>query len=64
MAIINMARALNLRVTAEGVTTPAQIAFLQEEGCDILQGEFYGMPMPVEELTARSGPTSDDPVGT
>ena len=43
-AIIGMARGLGLRVTAEGVETPGQLAFLREQGCDDVQGFLVGEP--------------------
>ena len=48
--IIAMGRALNLRVVAEGVETEEQRDNLIDSGCDLLQGYFLGMPMPVEEF--------------
>jgi len=45
MAIIGMGRSLKLKVIAEGVETQAQIDFLKLNGCDEVQGYFYGKPM-------------------
>ena len=44
-AIIRMAHGLNLTVTAEGVETVAQAAFLRERGCDFLQGFIISRPL-------------------
>jgi diguanylate cyclase (GGDEF)-like protein/PAS domain S-box-containing protein len=49
-AIIAMGHSLNLRVTAEGVDSQHQRAFLCAEGCDEFQGELYSMPIPSEAL--------------
>lgn len=49
-AILAMAAALGLEVTAEGVETDAQRDFLLEAGCLQLQGYFFGRPMPAEKL--------------
>jgi len=50
-AIIMMAHQLNLRVIAEGVETPAELAFLQENGCDDLQGYLFSPPVNAEIFT-------------
>jgi diguanylate cyclase (GGDEF)-like protein len=49
-AIVNMARALALRVVAEGVETREQLAVLHDLGCDEHQGYFYSKPLPAGEL--------------
>ena len=54
-AIIGLGKILDLRIVAEGVETPEQLAALQELGCDLAQGFFLGRPMPrrqAEELLA------------
>ena len=50
-AIIMMAHQLNLRVIAEGVETPAELAFLQENGCDDLQGYLFSPPVNAKIFT-------------
>jgi diguanylate cyclase (GGDEF)-like protein len=40
-AILQMARALDMKVIAEGVETEAQRQFLQDAGCDEFQGYLY-----------------------
>lgn len=51
-AIIGMARTLGLRTLAEGVETPAQLAFFRERGCDEAQGYLLARPMPPDALLA------------
>jgi EAL domain-containing protein (putative c-di-GMP-specific phosphodiesterase class I) len=48
--IIAIAANLNMEVVAEGVETPEQIELLQSLGCRVMQGYYYGRPMPVNEL--------------
>uniref|UniRef100_C6BLM3 Diguanylate cyclase/phosphodiesterase with PAS/PAC sensor(S) n=2 Tax=Ralstonia pickettii TaxID=329 RepID=C6BLM3_RALP1 len=48
--IIAMARALNMTVTAEGVETPEQSAFLAAHACDEVQGFLFGRPLEVPAL--------------
>ena len=49
-AIIVMAHTLHLQVVSEGVETAEQQAFLQDHGCDYLQGYLLGRPVPLAEL--------------
>ena len=49
-AIISMAQALNLKVVAEGVENQTQYQFLFENGCNELQGYFFGKPKPEAEF--------------
>jgi diguanylate cyclase (GGDEF)-like protein len=56
-AIVAMARSLNLRVTAEGVETEEQAAFLRSLTCDQAQGFHFGRPMPSAEFAARLNAT-------
>jgi diguanylate cyclase (GGDEF)-like protein/PAS domain S-box-containing protein len=44
-AVVAMARALKLRVVAEGVETEAQLGFLQREECAEMQGFLYSRPV-------------------
>jgi len=45
-AIVGMARALGLRLVAEGVETAQQAQLLDQEGVDRMQGYLYARPMP------------------
>jgi diguanylate cyclase (GGDEF)-like protein len=45
-AIVAMAKQLGLRLVAEGVETPEQLALLESLGCDRYQGYLYGKPLP------------------
>jgi len=47
---IDLAHALDMQVTAEGVETPAASALLSVMGCDMLQGYLIGRPMRPEIL--------------
>ncbi len=49
-AILAMAHGLHLGVVAEGAETREQLQFLQERGCDFVQGAYYSCPLPPEEF--------------
>ncbi len=49
-SIVNMARALNLHVVAEGVETHGQCQLLVEMGCHELQGFLFSKPIRTEDL--------------
>jgi len=49
-SIVSLAHALNIDVTAEGVETREQLAFLVRSGCDRAQGYLFARPLPQEAL--------------
>ena len=57
-AVVSMARALALRVVAEGVETREQLALLKSLGCDEYQGYYYSKPLPAEFLERQMSQTS------
>ncbi|CAB4932277.1 MAG: EAL domain-containing protein [Actinobacteria bacterium] len=51
-AVINMAHALGITVTAEGVETEAQRRGLRALNCDRAQGFLFSHPLPADEFSA------------
>ncbi|BFM17122.1 EAL domain-containing protein [Maricurvus nonylphenolicus] len=45
LAIINMAKSLNIAVTAEGVDTEKKFEYLRNSGCDCHQGFLFSRPI-------------------
>jgi diguanylate cyclase (GGDEF)-like protein/PAS domain S-box-containing protein len=50
-ALIGMGNSLHMRVVAEGVETPEQLAFLQDGDCPFGQGYYFGLPLTGPECT-------------
>ncbi|KAI3599148.1 hypothetical protein D8I24_5506 (plasmid) [Cupriavidus necator H850] len=48
--IISMAKALDLRIVAEGVETADQVRYLREQGVDWGQGWWYAKPMRADDF--------------
>ncbi len=49
-AIISIGQSMKLRVIAEGVETPEELAFLQARHCDEGQGYYFSKPVPAEQF--------------
>lgn len=49
-SIIAMAHNLNMNVVAEGVEAFEQVAYLQKQQCDIIQGYYFSKPLPSNKL--------------
>jgi len=51
LAIISIAKKLNMELVAEGVETKEQVKILKENGCNILQGYYYSKPIPLSMVS-------------
>ena len=49
-AIMTLGHGLGLEVVAECVETEEQLAFLENNGCDVIQGYYFSKPLPPHEL--------------
>jgi len=50
--IIGLGHNLGMNVIAEGVETAEQLHYLQQQGCDDIQGYFVARPMPAQDIPA------------
>jgi diguanylate cyclase (GGDEF)-like protein len=59
-AIIALGHSLSLKIVAEGVTTQAQLKFLQAEGCDAIQGFLMSPAIAADAFVGllRSAPSA------
>jgi len=53
-AIIQMAKCLDLTVTAEGVENERQLQFLREQQCDDVQGFLFSKPLRADQMDFQS----------
>lgn len=51
-AIVELAHRLSLTVCAEGIETEAQFSFMDQAGCEALQGQLISKAVPAAELEA------------
>ena len=56
--IISMARNLKLKVIAEGVETAEQLLFLQQQGCDEMQGFYFSKPVDAQTFAQQFAGTA------
>ena len=50
VAIISMARSLELDIIAEGIETAGQLTLLRAKGCSVGQGYYFSVPKSAQEL--------------
>ena len=55
-AVLEIANTLDVKVIAEGIETREQLEIFRSLGCRILQGYYFGKPMPAAQLTALLRP--------
>ena len=48
--IIDIIHGLGMSVVAEGVENRSQAELLKKEGCEVVQGYYFGKPMPLNDL--------------
>lgn len=48
--IVNLCQSLRISCVVEGAETSAQVEVLRELGCEMMQGYFFGKPMPEHEV--------------
>ena len=52
-AIITLARALDLKIVAEGVEEYKDLLLLREFNCEFVQGYYYSRPLTIEDFSKR-----------
>ncbi|MBR3039349.1 MAG: GGDEF domain-containing protein [Lachnospiraceae bacterium] len=59
---IKLAKSLNMKTVAEGVEIKDQVAFLANQGCDMIQGFYFAKPMPADKYVEKmkSGIAEED----
>ena len=55
-AVLGLGKGLGLPVLAEGVETEAELAFLENENCDEIQGYLLGRPAAIEHFEDMTSP--------
>ena len=50
---ISMAKDIGIKTLAEGIETEEQLRFLNDIGCGMIQGYYYGKPEPIDDVFAH-----------
>ncbi len=58
VAIISMAKSLDLDIIAEGIETAGQLTLLRAKGCSVGQGFYFSVPMSADDLLPILGKKS------
>ena len=56
-AIAQLGSSLSMKITAEGIETDSQLSFIQEQGCDEVQGFLTGRPIAAADFLLLAGRT-------
>ncbi len=51
-AVIGLAHEFGFTVVAKGVETPVQLSFLERNGCEFIQGNYFSAPVDADSLLA------------
>lgn len=51
--VVNLAKDLGLKIVAEGVETPEQLAVIEKLGCDMVQGYIFDKPLTEDDFIGR-----------
>lgn len=63
ISLVQLGRALDLTMVAEGVETETQSAFIEGAGCPEMQGYFFSRPLDAAAMTQwLAGQASDEPI--
>ncbi|HEX8840519.1 MAG TPA: EAL domain-containing protein [Sphingomicrobium sp.] len=54
-AMVGLGSDLQMKTTAEGVETQEELELVRSLGCSLIQGYFFGKPMPAEEARELAG---------
>jgi hypothetical protein len=52
-AILKLATQMQIHTVAEGIDNASQVQYLKQAGCDMVQGYYYFLPMPMEEFCSK-----------
>ena len=55
LALTELAHSLAIKVVAEGIETPAELSFLRDAGCDVIQGHLVSPALDIDAMTAWLG---------